>query len=410
MMRSLIFHLVFLLIPFLVQMELQALTLQEAVHRAGLSAYELQIREQEIKIKEGEVWQASLLPNPALEVSYDGLWRKGESFRRENAVASYEVQTLWELGGKRGERTLAACMDKLLSEWDYEEARIALLTELKIAFIDAFVAQEKLRIGRKYLKISRKAYDASTELLQRGRESKSNHSRAKLSLLQAGVEVERQEREYQQKRSKVAGFWNACCPDFECLEFELEAFPCVASLCKYEERLQGYPGLVRQKLRVNRAEREVKLQKAYAWPDVLVSLGVDQEVRRGDYGVRVEVNFPLPVFNTNQGKIYAARQQVIQRDLEAKEYYLNLVLELRRIYGNMEQAQMEAEWYRREIVPELEEAHWGAVETYGEGKMELIQFLENEKFYLDTQSAFLETLGTFHKFYAELCQYIRGIS
>ena len=388
---------------------LNILTLPEAISRANLSSYELQIREQEIKIKEGEVLQASLLPNPALDVAYDGFWGKGPYCGHQNAVTTYELQTLWELGGKRGERTLLARMDKLLSEWNFEEAKTALLTDLKIDFIDAYIAQEKLRIERDYLKIAGQAFDASNEMMQRGKETKSHFSRAKLKFIQSSVEVERQERQFSMKKSKLSSYWNEECPDFECLYFDLECLPPIADLCTYEMKLMNYPGLVRQKLLVNRAEREVELQKAYAYPDVLLSLGVDHEVRRGNYGMKVEVNLPLPIFNSNQGKIFSARQQVIQADLQAKDYHLDLVLQVRKIYRQLELIQEELSIYQQEILPSLYETHEGALEAYHEGKMELLHFMENEQFFLETKMTFLDTLAAFHKFYIELCQYIRSI-
>jgi len=56
----------------------------------------------------------------------------------------------------------------------------------------------------------------------------------------------------------------------------------------------------------------VSLQKSYAYPDVLLSLGVDHQVNQGNYAMRVEVNVPLPIFNTNQGKIFSAKHQIEQ--------------------------------------------------------------------------------------------------
>jgi len=178
----------------------------------------------------------------------DGFLGNGPFNGFNGTVTSYEIQTLLELGGKRYERTQAAKMDKLLAEWDFEEGRRTLFSRINIAFIDVFVAQEKLKLYRQFYDNSKVALEVMEQNLQLGKESKVNGTKTKIASLQAALLVEKQEKELFVMKTILANFWNESCPDFCSVDYMIDEIPCLLDRCSYEVMLASYPGLMRQKL------------------------------------------------------------------------------------------------------------------------------------------------------------------
>ncbi len=124
------------------------LSLRDAIALALLHSPDLAAFAWETRAREARALQAGRLPNPVLEVLAEDLGataalRGGTGSQRQiQPQTTIQLSQLLELGGKRTARHELATLNRDLAAWDYEIARIDVLTQTTRNFIDVLAAQE----------------------------------------------------------------------------------------------------------------------------------------------------------------------------------------------------------------------------------------------------------------------------
>jgi cobalt-zinc-cadmium efflux system outer membrane protein len=123
----------------------RGLTLQQALKYTLESNPELKARELSIKSRKASIRQASLLPNPELEIELEDFGR---------AEGSVMFSQLIELGGKRAGRIEMAKSEEGIALLEFEILRMDLLTETAVRFVSLWEAQEKLKYWHESVSIA----------------------------------------------------------------------------------------------------------------------------------------------------------------------------------------------------------------------------------------------------------------
>ena len=79
--------------------------------------------------------QAGALPNPALATEVEDFAGSGDRRGFRGSQTTLSFAQLFELGGKRAKRRRVASLERDLAAWDFEAARLSVLTETTKAFI-----------------------------------------------------------------------------------------------------------------------------------------------------------------------------------------------------------------------------------------------------------------------------------
>jgi outer membrane protein, heavy metal efflux system len=134
---------------------------------------------------------------------------------------------------------------------------------------------------------------------------------------------------------------------------------------------------------------KVKLALNERWPAVRVGpLAHNERAETNEYQFGIGVTLPLPLWNTNAGKIETekARAAKVEAELAA------LVREVERKVADAEfvyrSRRDEAEKLQSSILPQMREAAEAADRNYREGAVPLATYTELQKQYLDTIDAF----------------------
>jgi cobalt-zinc-cadmium efflux system outer membrane protein len=106
-----------------------ALSLEEVLRAALLRNPALSSTAFEVRAAEARTLQASLLPNPELELELEDFGGTGEVRGVRASESTLQLSQLVELGGKRAKRVGAAGLERGLATWDYEAKRLEVLTE-----------------------------------------------------------------------------------------------------------------------------------------------------------------------------------------------------------------------------------------------------------------------------------------
>ncbi|MEO8682531.1 MAG: TolC family protein, partial [Vicinamibacterales bacterium] len=104
----------------------------------------------EIRARESAAIQAGQPPNPVADFFFEDLGSSGQAADGSRVVqpqATVQLSQLIELGGKRAARRTLAGLDRELAEWDFETARIDVLTRVTAAFLDVLVSQQAVALA-----------------------------------------------------------------------------------------------------------------------------------------------------------------------------------------------------------------------------------------------------------------------
>jgi len=383
----------------------RVLTLQEAFQRAVAYSPDLAAQMQEIGVKEGEVIQASLRPNPALDFEMAPILGSGPFKEFQNGIFTYEIQQLVETCCKREMRTKLAQSDKLVTEWGIEQGLRELKSDLRKNFVLTALAEQKVVIYQNNLEISQKAFDSVKERVAEGKETRTQLHKANIQERQSHLLLGNKEREFELSKRVLASYWNSEEVDFDSVALDLFAIPQIPDYEWIKEQLQHYPGYVKSYMEYNRAHHLISLERSNGCPDVLVSVGLNQFLDRNDYAFKVEFNVPIPIFNYNQGKITAAEHALDQAAFRREQVYLDFLNEIRTLYKSLLDAFYQATEYENNILATAQESFEHAREGFNQGKYHYIDMLDAQRTLFEVRDQFVSSIAALHIIIAELDKY-----
>lgn len=262
---------------------------------------------------------------------------------------------------------------------DLQATRSSLRASVLAAFFEVAIAQENVRVARETKDISQSALRIATARVESGKAAPLEKTRAEVELSNAGLAEQAALNTLGNARRALALNWGESQPDFNHVRASLEDLPPRPTLDELRASLDKSPLLEsgRTSLELSRAELEVEKSKRY--PDIIVGVGVarDNEMgrNRGQFGISI----PLPLFDRNQGNVYAAsmrsyKAQDVYRDLKAR-----LNSSLLQATSKYDLASTSAQQYRNSVLPGAEKAYEAARKGFAAGKMNYLEVLDAQR-------------------------------
>lgn len=281
-----------------------SISLEQALERALRSNPELAAVGRETEIASGARQQAGLIPNPDLSWSV-------EDTRQGNRQTSVSIAQPLELGGKRGARVEVAKRGSEIAWTQLEVRRAELRAQVRGAYYAALTAQERVRLAKTSLDLARRALQAADRRVKAGSISSVERVRAQVLADNAQLDLSQAELEQQRTYVQLSSTWDEPQPGFARVGGALDAVPASITRGALLRHLDESPTLRLAAQEVARGEAQVDLEKRQRIPNLTVSIGskYDQTARdgRGERVNLIGLSMPLPLFDRNQGNIYAAQ-------------------------------------------------------------------------------------------------------
>ncbi|WP_143491463.1 TolC family protein, partial [Pseudomonas aeruginosa] len=147
---------------------------------------------------------------------------------------------------------------------------------------------------------------------------------------------------------------------------------------------------------VARGEAQVDLEKRQRIPNLTVSIGskYDQTARdgRGERVNLIGLSMPLPLFDRNQGNIYAAQSRVDQaRDLQ-RATLLRLRSEAVQAYDQLRTSEQELALVRRDLLPGAQSALDSMTRGFEMGKFNFLDVLDAQRTLVGVRAQYVRAL------------------
>lgn len=167
----------------------------------------------------------------------------------------------------------------------------------------------------------------------------------------------------------------------------------------YDYSYRNRPDLLAYLAQIDSARKDIDLQEAFAYPQPEV--GIISNPQNGEKYYGTFLTLPLPVFNRNQGNILKSKSTLIQK----QEYLRNIELSLRtEVRNSLAEYKIAKENYDRyKVISNLSNSVRETVEYgYLKGGTTIVDFLEAQRNWLETQSQFYDFYWNYSRTYFQL--------
>jgi cobalt-zinc-cadmium efflux system outer membrane protein len=158
----------------------------------------------EVRAGEARTLQAGLAPNPEIEVEFEDFAGSGAFQGIDGSEVTLTLSQVIELAGKHPKRTRVAALEQDLAAWDYETARLDVLTQVAQAFVDVLSAQEHLALDMERVRLAEQVLRGAAARVKAGKVSPIEETRARVALSTNRIALGRAQQELTAAKERLA--------------------------------------------------------------------------------------------------------------------------------------------------------------------------------------------------------------
>lgn len=379
-----------------------AVTLNEALGLALVQNPELRASYWLVLASDAERLQASLRPNPELEVEVEQVGGPGERSGFDGAETTVQIAQPIELGHKRAKRTALADLEKDLARFDYESKRLDVRAEVQKAFVEVLAAQQRLQLTEELLKLSQELLDTVSKRVDAGKDSPLEKTKAAVALSDSKLRHEQAARDLQFARRQLVSTWGAETPRFERATGRLDSLNPIESVEQLSELTEHNPDIARWSVEIDRAKAALELEKAKAVSDITLNGGFQRFGETEDSAVVFGVSLPLAISDRNQGGKLQATYNLARAREEQKAAQAKIRMELVRAYHSLCNAYAEGVELKNNVLQGAETVFEASKEGYSQGKLDYLHVLDAQRTLSEARARYIDALAAYHSSMADV--------
>ena len=334
--------------------------------------------------------QAGLWPNPVLGYSGQQLGSGGVA-EQQGVYIGQSIITARKLA--LDQEIAAWQIQRLEQEWEAQRLRV--LTDVRIAYYRVLIAQDRRRLAAELVRISQEGLRAAQALFQADEVSQADPLRARIEADRAAILFQNAVYRHQAAWRTLAAVVGMPDLALHTLKGELKPDQLLQSWQEELVRvLSDSPEIAAALAEVEAARWGIERAYAQVVPDIEVQAVIQDDRGTGNTNANLQVTFPLPLFNRNQGGIQQARAALVAADRAVDRRALDIQARLASAFERYQNAWNQVEKFtgkegilansRRTL--ELIRAGYKA-EEFG-----VLDLLAAQRTYFQTNMAYLDAL------------------
>lgn len=374
----------------------ETLTLEQALERVLERSPRLEAARLAIAADTERAAQAAAGLNPQLEMEWENLAGTGELSGLDASELTVTAAQTFELGGKRERRGEAALAARQLTEWDRAELRLDLAAQTRRAYVDAWVAQEAVRLATEQLELDRQLLAELGKRHEAGAASPIDLNRARVLAAGSGIGLNAARRGTETAYRRLAVLWGDLLPDFDAVQNRFEPVPDPAAAPLPRDWRTHNPQLARRHAERAAFQAEQALARAVGKPDLELGAGVRREQATGDVAFVLAAGLPLTLRDRNRAEQRAWQHEIERSDRLAEADALEIEAALEAAILERRNAFDELAVLREEILPQAAAAHESTREGHLRGLFSLTDVLETRRTLLELHRTRLDAVARYH--------------
>ncbi|HZQ18580.1 MAG TPA: TolC family protein [Terriglobales bacterium] len=375
-------------------------TLDQAINLAMIHNHAMKASRTLIFQNQAQEITANLRPNPSLGADSQFVPVFSPQFFSSdnlNQTQQFDIglSYLFERGHKRQHRLQAARDQTAVTREQVSDSERTLAFNVAQQFISVLQAESTLQFAQQDLKDFQQTVDISETQFKAGYIGEGDYLKIKLQLLQFQTDVSSARLARVQALvglRELLGY-DAVPADFD-VAGDLEYQPLKSGREDLQaEALRLRPDFRAAQLGVTAAKSQIGLAKANGKVDVTGTY--DFTHVSGENTTSVFVNFPLPIFDRNQGEIartqYALTQAQEQQNSASDTVLSDVSNAFEAVKSNDEVVQLYTSGYLKEAQDSRDISEY----AYKRGAASLLDYLDAERSYRSTQLAYRQALASY---------------
>lgn len=366
-----------------------SLTLTDVEQLALANNPALSVARANVSAARGRQVQAGLYPNPVIGYSGNEIGNEGTAGKQGGFVGQRFVT-----GGKLRLDRAVAGQEVRESRYQFDAQELRVLSDVRLRFYDSLVAQREIELTDELVRIGDRFVELSGRLVSAQQLSQND-------LLQAEIEAEESDILAQIARNKATEAWQrlaaavgipglALTPLTGDLDQNIPTYDWEES---YMMVMAQNPELAAARTRVRRTRLAIERARRQNIPDIdLLVAGHHMNISHDDV-VGVEVGFPLPILDRNQGNIMRAESEWIAAQNDVERIELSLQDRLAVAYRRYSDARQQVQRYQREIIPRAQQSLDLVSRGYASGQVDFLTLLISQRTYIRVNLAYLASLS-----------------
>ena len=376
------------------------ITLDEAIDLALAHNHAIKATRTLILQNQAQEVTANLRPNPTLGADSQFVpFFSPQDFSGTNLDQTQQFDVglsyLFERGHKRQHRLQAARDQTAVTRAQVTDAERTLAFNVGQQFVSVLLAESTLQFALQGLKSFQQTADISEYQFKAGYIGEGDYLKIRLQLLQFETDVSSARLA---KTQALVGLrqllgYDAVPANFEVMG-DLGYTPVKTGLEDLQaQALRERPDFRQAELGVTAAQSQILLAKANAKVDVTGTYNFTHVA--GENTASIFVNFPLPIFDRNQGEIartnYALNQAQEQRNSASDTVLSDVSNAYEAVKSNEEVVQLYTSGYLKQAEDSRDISEY----AYKRGAASLLDYLDAERSYRSTQLAYRQALASY---------------
>lgn len=369
----------------------EAWTLESAVQRVLEQAPERRAAEAEVRVRQGELFQSGVWPNPTIELSADNSLGKEDGSGGAD-LTRYSIGQRLPVSGRLGSQRQQAS-----AQLQQTEAEVILQgLELEHAAASTF---HGLQLNQALLSLAQQRLESADEFQRIGQRREQAGDLPRMERLRLDIvrETARQtiassEGEFSESVSDFQTRLNVTEPNPTLTA--LEPLPALPALSELDARLDAHPALVAARLKATAAGHGVEMARAnrFADPELWIARersflgGSRQDVTAAGIAVTV------PLWDRGKGMIDAAQATKQKSLVEVEALQRQLGNRLRLTHLHLGHLIEQAQDYRRDVLEPAREIFELSRKGFSAGEVAVLNLVDAVEVYFDARARYLELL------------------
>ena len=374
----------------------QVLTLA-LTHNPDLKAFSWAVRAGEAK-----TLQAGLRPNPELETEIEEFGGSGDLSGFSAIETTIQLGVPIDLGGVHRKQRQIAGLEAELAGWNYETARLDVLTQVNRAFIDVLAAQKVVTLNEELVRLAEQVFNTAKAQVEAGKVSPVQQLRTQVELVNSRIALEASKRGLEGARFVLAATWGSTSPTFEKVEGQFEMAKPIPTVEQLANRIFQNPNIARWTVEIAHRSAAIQLERSRRVPDLSIDGGMKHLSESGDVAFILGLSLPLPLFDRNQGAIREAEYNLAKAFEERKSAEVTVRTALATAYSALSAVASTVSSLKNEVLPSAQGTFDAVTEGYRIGKFDFLEMLDAQRTLFDVKGSYIDALAKYHRAVADV--------
>lgn len=364
------------------------ITLADLLRVAEATSPDLAAAASGVGIAAGRAWQASLYPNPRIDVSTEDLaWREGTSHAKTTVGFTQPIV----LGDRLDAAVKSASAEQSVRLAEVEAARRVLFGDIAVLYARLLGVRDQERIYTELHTLVGKTLSSAQIRFEAKAAPETDVIRPRVELHRVEAALGRLKQERLSAAKELGLLVGNVSIDPARLDGSVSLSPDGLDFPQLESVVRNsHPSLAAADRRVESAAAKIELMKSEQTPDLDVRLGVGYNGELESGVVDVDVGMTVPLWDAREGDKLSARFELMQARQERAGIENELLRRLAGAVGEFEAAKAQLDAFRDKIVPDALRSFELTSEGYRAGRASFLDLLDAQRTYTEARVTLTE--------------------